>query len=84
MKEKIRTEKIKYQNGITDTLQIIEYFNYKQISDNSEIKMPFTIKEKIKNFDIHINLDEIDTKTRIKKKQFIIDLKDFEPEQDSL
>ncbi|MEA3452622.1 MAG: insulinase family protein [Bacteroidota bacterium] len=84
VKEKIRTEKIKYQNGITDTLQIIEYFNYKQISDNSEIKMPFTIKEKIKNFDIHINLDEIDTKTRIKKKQFIIDLKDFEPEQDSL
>ena len=83
-KEKIRTEKIKYQNGIADTLQIIEYFDYKQITNDSEVKMPFTLKEKIKDFNILVKLDKIDTKTKIKKNQFSIDIESFKPKQDSL
>lgn len=73
-KEKIRTEKIKLNNGIIDTLEVIEFFDYKKIFDKSTIKIPFTITEKINGFKINIKIDAIDAKTKLKKNLFLINL----------
>ncbi len=75
LKEKIRTEKIEYKKGLADTLQTIEYTDYKTISNKSKLRMPFTIKEKTDGFEILIKIKKIDDKTKLKKKIFNIDRK---------
>lgn len=78
-KEKTRTEKIKINNDNTDTLEVIEFFDYKKISDKSNIKIPFTIHEKTNGFKINIKIDAINDKTKLKKSLFYIDLEKLSP-----
>lgn len=69
-KQKLRTETI-LLNGIhKDTLLVVEYSNFKKISKKSELIMPFTIKQKIKDFEFTMQIDTIDDKPRIKNKLF--------------
>jgi len=69
-KQKLRTETILLNGLIEDTLLVVEYSNFQQISKKSELIMPYTIKQSIKDFEFTMQIDTIDDKSRIKKKIF--------------
>ncbi|MBN2663204.1 MAG: insulinase family protein [Bacteroidales bacterium] len=74
-KQKLKTETILLNGIVEDTLLVVEYSNYQQISRSSELIMPFKIKQKIKNFEFTMQIDTIDDKSRIKKKLFDFEVK---------
>lgn len=69
-KQKLRTETVILNGLKEDTLIVVEYSNYQQISRSSELIMPFSITQKIKNMEFVMQIDTIDDKTRLKKKFF--------------
>ncbi len=71
-KEKIKTETIIKKGIKEDTLLVVNYSNYKKISKTSDIKMPFTITEKIKDYEFTMQIDTINTKARLSKKLFML------------
>lgn len=69
-KEKTKTETILVKNGKSETVQIIEYSDYRRISNRSEIKMPYTITQIVGEIFFTLKIKEIDDKNNIKKKIF--------------
>lgn len=69
-KEKIKTETVIYKDGAYKTVQIVEYLDYKKISEKSEIKMPFKIKQIVGQIFFTLDIIEIDDKTRINNDVF--------------
>lgn len=74
-KLKLKTEVIKPSGFYQDTLQIIEYKDYNNISKDSDIKLPYTIEQTSKDYSVIIKIDAIDDKTKIKMKNFNVKLK---------
>ena len=71
-KQKLRTEKMELNNGKYEHTETYEYSNYQKIDERTKIKIPFTIKQSYKNTSITINVNKIDTKTKIPNKIFKI------------
>ncbi len=90
LKQKYRTETIIPQGTHEDTVQIVEYSDYRSIKygriahntldstlmakdlygKTSDIKMPFTITQYVKNLKFIMKIDEIDDTKKINKKIF--------------
>ncbi len=68
--KKTRTETIIEKNNKNDTLEVVEYYDYKKISKKSDLIMPYTIIKQINDFEFIMEIDTIDDRSRIKRKKF--------------
>ncbi len=69
-KIKLRTEIYIKDGGGEKLSEVIEYSDYKPIDKNSDIKMPFTIREITQSYNLILKITSVDVKTKISKNYF--------------
>lgn len=74
-KLKLKTEVIVPKGYENDTLEIIEYSDYRNISKTSDIKFPFKVIQYFPKYSITSEISLIDDKTKLKNKKFNVKIK---------
>lgn len=74
-KLKQRTEIIMPKGIENDTLEIIEYSNFKNISKTSDVKFPFKVIQYFPKYTITSEIIRIDDRTKLRNKNFNVKIK---------